>query len=102
MISLLTVLLAEQQLAQHMRQHRLALGLTQAALASRAGVNLFTLRKFEQKGLISLESFLKIAMVLGLLDKLVATMKPSPSAFSSIDEVLAAQQKSVRKRGRRQ
>ena len=102
MISLLTVSSAEQQLAQHMRQHRLTLGLTQMALASRAGVNLFTLRKFEQKGLISLESFLKIAMVLGLLDKLVATIKPSASTFSSIDEVLAAQQKSVRKRGRRQ
>ena len=102
MISLLTVSLAEQQLAQHMRQQRLALGLTQAALASRAGVNLFTLRKFEQKGLISLESFLKIAMVLGLLDKLVVAVKPSPAAFSSMDEVLAMQKKSVRKRGRRQ
>jgi DNA-binding XRE family transcriptional regulator len=102
MISLLSTSEAEQALALAMRQHRVALGLTQKALALRSGVNLFTLRKFEQKGLISLEGFLKIAMVLGLLDKLVSAVKPTNTVFSSIDEVIAAQQKPVRKRGRDQ
>lgn len=102
MISLLTVSGAEQQLAQSIREQRIAMGLTQAGLASRSGVNLFTLRKFEQKGLISLESFLKIAQVLGLLDRMVTAIKPQAISFSSIEEVLAAQQKQKKKRGRHQ
>ena len=102
MIPLLTVSIAEQQLAQSMREQRIAMGLTQAGLASRSGVNLFTLRKFEQKGLISLESFLKIAQVLGLLHQIVTAVKPITLPFSSIDDVLAAQQKPKKKRGRHQ
>lgn len=100
MISLLSISSAQEQLAVDMRQRRIALELTQEGLASRAGVNLFTLRKFEQKGLVSLESFLKIAMVLGVLDQLVAAIKPMNTVFSNIDEVIAAQQKPTRKRGR--
>ncbi|WP_443947630.1 helix-turn-helix domain-containing protein [Pedobacter sp. AW1-32] len=40
--------------------------LTQEELAKRAGVPLPTLRKFEQKGWISLESFFKFLMVVGV------------------------------------
>ena len=101
MIPLISISVAQTQLATHARQRRITLGLTQEGLSRRAGVNLFTLRKFEQKGLISLESFLKIAMVLGVLDQLISAIKPTNIAFSSIDEVIAAQQKIIRKRGRR-
>ena len=60
-----------------------------------------TLRKFEQEGAISLESFLKIYLVLGDLDDIVNATAPKETSFSSIDDVLNASSKSVRKRGTR-
>lgn len=98
-MSLITVPKAQDKLAQHLRSQRLAKGLTQAGLAERSGVSLATLRKFEQKGTISLESFLQLAMTLGLLDKLVEAAEPSEPDFSSIDDVLRDDQPTRRKRG---
>ena len=71
-----------------MRTRRLEMGLTQEGLAERSGVSLRTLRKFEQKGLISLESFLKLAMALGCLEDFVNAAEPSETEFTSIDDVL--------------
>ena len=79
---------AQAKLAEHLRSQRLSLGLTQAGLAERSGVGLPTLRKFEQKGLISLESFLKLSMALGSLEKFVTSAEPSAPEFLSIDDVL--------------
>ena len=98
-MSLITVPKAQDKLAQHLRSQRLAKGLTQAGLAERSGVSLATLRKFEQKGAISLESFLQLTMALGLLDKLVKAAEPSESGFSSIDDVLREDRPTRRKRG---
>ena len=86
-------------LAENVRLKRLEMKLTQEGLANRSGVPLPTLRKFEQKGVISLESFLKLQMVLGGLEQIVDATKPSPIEYSSIDEVLA-DKKPARKRGR--
>jgi len=61
----ITTAKAQMKLARNVRLRRLSRDLTQAGLAERSGVPLPTLRKFEQKGLISLESFLKLLMVLG-------------------------------------
>ncbi len=63
-------------------------GLTQEGLATRSGVSVSTLRKFERTGLISLESFLKLAMVLGILDLVVEATVLEQKEFSSIDDVL--------------
>lgn len=62
--------------------------LTQEGLAKRSDVKLRTLRKFEQTGLISFESFLKLAMALGCLENIVNATEPSEKTFSSIEEVL--------------
>lgn len=75
--------------------------LTQEGLANRSGVPLPTLRKFEQKGTISLESFLKIQMVLGGLDDILKAAQPKDTRFSSIDDVLKADSSPTRKRGKR-
>ena len=100
MTSLTTTSKAQELLRQRVKAMRLRQGLTQAGLAARAGVSLPTLRKFEQKGLISLESFLKIAMVLGVLEDVVDALKPSADkGFDSIDDVLAQKSKPPRKRG---
>ena len=52
---------AQKKIAENVRERRLQMDLTQEGLAERSGVPLSTLRKFEQKGNISLESFLKSA-----------------------------------------
>ena len=48
-------------------QHRTALGYTQPELASRSSVSLGSLKCFERFGQISLESLLKLALVLEYL-----------------------------------
>lgn len=59
-----------------------------------------TLRKFEQKGAISLESYLKLQMILGNLEQIIETLEPALGEFSSIDDVLE-DEKRTRQRARR-
>jgi transcriptional regulator with XRE-family HTH domain len=101
MVLLLTLTKAQNLLAERLRGHRVTQGLTQAGLATRAGVSLPTLRKFEQLGVISLKSYLKLTLALGLLDKVAEAVVLAPPAYKSIEEVIAANEKpkSVRKRG---
>lgn len=101
MLSLITVAKAQEKIAENARSQRLAMNLTQQGLAERSGVPLPTLRKFEQKGLISLEAFLKLQMVLGGLENIIKSIEPKISEFSSIDEVLKANKKPIRQRGSR-
>ncbi|MBT4878364.1 MAG: transcriptional regulator [Alphaproteobacteria bacterium] len=88
-------------MAINSRLQRLNMNLTQQGLSERSGVPLATLRKFEQKSIISLESFLKLQMVLSGLEKIVKSIEKNEIAFSSIDEVLKADAKQERKRGKR-
>jgi transcriptional regulator with XRE-family HTH domain len=81
-----------------MRQGRLNTGLTQQGLASRAGVSLGTLKKFEATGDIALETLLKLSLVLGGLDDFDKVMSGEVS-FPSREELL--QEPKLRKRGRR-
>jgi len=101
MMSLLSLGKSQRKLAENARAKRLQMDLTQEGLANRSGVPTRTLRKFEQEGAISLASFLKLYMVLGGLDEIIAASAPKQTAFSSIDEVLATPKKKVRKRGTR-
>lgn len=88
-----------EALARNIRARRLAMGLTQAGLSKRAGVALASLRKFEQTGAISLESLLKLLMVVGGLERVIEASAPEHGEFSSIDEVLEADEKPARKKG---
>ena len=101
MLSLISPFKAQKKLAENVRLRRLDMELTQEGLAQRSGVPLPTLRKFEQKGTISLESFLKLLMVLGGLDDIIQATKVSKKEFASIDEVLNANNTPTRQRGRR-
>ncbi len=98
---LISLTKAQKKLAENTRQRRLDMELTQEGLAERSGVPLATLRKFEQKGLISLESFLKLLMVLGGIEIIIKATQPQPTEFTSIDEVISANQTPLRKRARR-
>lgn len=99
MRSLITFSKAQKKIAENSRALRLNKGLTQEGLSERSGVSLPTLRKFEQKGLISLESFLKLAMVLGNLENLIEATKPSDEKFFSIDDVLEDKKGKTPQRG---
>ena len=102
MVLFITPAEAQKRLAKNVRVKRLSMNLTQAGLADRSGVPLSTIRKFEQKGTISLESFLQLHLVLGGLEEILKTTESSQtSAFASIDDVLNTYNTPVRKRGRR-
>ena len=91
----------QEKLIQNIRERRLQMNLTQEGLAERSGVPLSTLRKFEQKGMISLDSFLKILSVVGGLEEMVEVLKPNKHEFKSIDEVIKASEVQPKKRGSR-
>ncbi len=101
MISLISPSKAQLKIAENIRERRLALDLTQQGLAERAGVSLPTLRKFEQKGAVSLEALLKLLMVVGGLEEIVDVLKPAKHTFTSIDDVLKKPDSTSRKRGRK-
>ena len=99
MLSLISTFQAQIKIAGNTRARRLLLELTQEGLAERSGVPLATLRKFEQKGSISLESFLKLLLVVGGMEEIIEVLKPSKPVFASIDEVLKDTNNPSRKRG---
>ncbi len=101
MISLITPAKAQKKLAEQARARRLQMELTQEGLAERSGVALPTLRKFERTGALSLESFLKLHMVLGGLEDILKATQVKDRLFSSIDDVLEADSSPTRKRGKR-
>jgi transcriptional regulator with XRE-family HTH domain len=101
MVSLITPSKAQNKLAENVRQRRLNMDLTQEGLSKRSGVPLPTLRKFEQKGVISLEAYLKILMVVGGLEKMLDALTVEQQSFSSIDDVLEDDNKPTKQRGSR-
>ena len=92
---------AQKKIAENVRERRLQMDLTQEGLAERSGVPLSTLRKFEQKGNISLESFLKLLSVIGGLEEVINALKPNIPNFKSIDDVLKTEAEIIKKRGRK-
>ncbi len=76
------------------------MNLTQQGLATRSGVALGSLKRFEQTGLIAFDALLSIALVLDCLgdfDK-VCVEDPQTLSSKSLDQVLAASK--ARKKGR--
>ena len=98
---LLSTAKAQKKLAEQARARRLQMALTQEGLSLRSGVALATLRKFERTGTLSLESFLKLHMVLGGLEDILKATQVKDTFFSSIDDVLKESGSTTRKRGKR-
>lgn len=99
MISLNNPNKALKVVAKNIQALRLNKGLTQQGLSDRSGVTLSTLRKFEQKGTISLESFFKLVSTLGCLDKLIEATQSEDKPFLSIEEVSNQKEYKTPKRG---
>lgn len=53
------------QVAENFRRRRVEKNITRQRIAELSGVPLSTVARFEQKGLISFESLIKLAMALG-------------------------------------
>ncbi len=64
------------ELADKHRKLRKEKGLTQTELAERSGVSLGSLKRFETKGKVSLESLLKLVLVLGRLSDFEKVLEP--------------------------
>jgi transcriptional regulator with XRE-family HTH domain len=87
------------EIAKKVQEKRLKRNLTQQTLSEKSGVSYGTLKKFEQKGQISLESLLKLAMALGELNTFEHLFDRGDDALpSSLDELLDDKS---RKRGRK-
>ncbi len=77
-----------RRLADRMKQIRKRKKITQQQLAGRSNVSYATLRKFEKTGQISLESFIKLAMELGVVNELNDLF--TEPVYTSIEEVINA------------
>jgi transcriptional regulator with XRE-family HTH domain len=86
-------------IASRARDLRLELNLSQQTLSEKSGVSYGSLKKFEQTGQISLESLLKLAVILGCMDdfKALFALKSAQEALS-LDGLL---ENGKRKRGRK-
>jgi len=84
-------------LAARAKARRLAADLSQEGLASRAGITLSSLKRFERTGEISLERLIRVATALGATGEFQQLF--APPELRTLDEILA--RPSTRKRGRR-
>ncbi|WP_321174107.1 helix-turn-helix transcriptional regulator [Francisella sp. W12-1067] len=89
-----------KDIAKRAQARRLSLNLSQQTLSKVSGVSYGTLKKFERTGQISLESLLKIAIVLDEFEKFEQLfVKNAEEIPTSLDELLV--EESTRKRGRK-
>ena len=77
------------ELAKRIVQLRKRKKISQKEFAVRSGVSLGSLKRFEQTGEISLQSFTKLAIALGVEGELEALFEEVP--FDSIEEILHGQ-----------
>lgn len=68
-----------EEIALKHKKLRKKQGLSQQELASRSGVSLGSLKRFETTGQISFESLLKLAQILNRLEKFDSLFKPTES-----------------------
>lgn len=87
------------KIAKNMQQQRLSLDLTQKALASRSGVSLGSLKRFENMGEISLKNLLLLAISLQATEEFLRLFE-QPN-YQSVDDVIRAKYVKTRKRGRK-
>ncbi len=90
-----------QTLKDKFKERRLSLDLTQEGLATKSGVSLGSLKRFESSGQIALESLLKLALVLECLDDFHTIADQKELQVNSIDELLKTTSASkTKKRGK--
>lgn len=98
-VNMMTPSEMQKEIASRARDFRLELNLSQQTLSEKSGVSYGSLKKFEQTGKISLESLLKLAVVLGCMDDFntVFLLRSLEKALS-LDEMIDG---AKRRRGRK-
>jgi transcriptional regulator with XRE-family HTH domain len=86
------------RIGERARQLRLIRGMRQDELATRAGVGIATVRRFEKNGTASLQNVLRIATALGA-EASFETLFEAPR-YASLDEALARPHGTRRRRVR--
>ena len=88
-----------RELGQRLRAQRLAQSVTQEELAARAGVSVGAIKKLEATGLTTMETYVRAAQALGLIDDLVdlMTLRPTTS-IAAMEKAQAAKRQRVRHR----
>ena len=76
------------ELRSKFKDKRLYFKFTQKNLASRSGMSLGSLKRFESSGQISLESLLKLSVVLECLDDFKQLALPNKHAVDNMDDLL--------------
>lgn len=98
-VNMMTPTEMQKNVASRARELRLELNLSQQTLSEKSGVSYGSLKKFEQTGQISLESLLKLAVILGCMDDFNALfVHKSAEKALSLDELM---DDGKRKRGRK-
>ena len=87
-----------KSIAGRVKSRRLELNLTQSGLASRAGVNIETYRKFERTGAISFQSLVKLAFAFNMTNDFNNLF--AQKQYQSLDDLIESET-SIRKRGKR-
>ncbi|HIS89973.1 TPA: helix-turn-helix transcriptional regulator [Candidatus Avigastranaerophilus faecigallinarum] len=75
-----------KELVERIKQHRKKLKISQAQLAIKSGVSLGSIKRFESKYEISLNSFIKILIALNLEQDLENLF--TQKSYNSIEEVI--------------
>ena len=75
-----------KELVEKIKQHRKKLKVSQIQLAAKSGVSLGSIKRFESKYEISLNSFIKILIALNLEQDLENLF--TQKSYNSIDEVI--------------
>lgn len=99
-INLSTPSTVMEQIKEKFKEKRLSFNLTQEGLANKSGVSLGSLKRFENSGQISLDSLLKLALILECLDDFLNIANKKEEKIDSIDEILNKKRESTKKRGR--
>ena len=77
-----------EELRVKFKQRRTSMGYTQTECATRSGVSLGSLKRFERTGQISFESLLKLAFVLECLGEFSSLCEEKNEEFWSIEEII--------------
>ena len=89
-----------QTLKENFKNRRLSFDLTQEGLSNKSGVSLGSLKRFETTGQISLESLLKLAVILECLEDFLHIAKEKKQTINSIDELLEKKERVKKQRGK--
>lgn len=88
-----------KNIAARAKRNRLELNLSQNTLASKSGVSLGSLKRFEQTAEISLKNLVMLAVALDAVEEFASLF--SGRKYQSIDELLMKDKAKTAKRGRR-